>query len=107
MGQKYIAMCGLDCAKCEAFIATQNNDDAMRQKAAGEWNARYKQKGYDRPELKAQDINCRGCLSDGPIYLYCQQCKIRQCGLSRGFKNCQECSGYKCPDLVEKQSHFY
>ena len=32
-----IGYCGLDCAQCEAFIATQNNDDALRAKVAAEW----------------------------------------------------------------------
>jgi len=31
---EFIAYCGLDCEKCEARIATMNNDDALRQKVA-------------------------------------------------------------------------
>lgn len=27
---KMIAFCGLDCTKCDAYIATQTNDDALR-----------------------------------------------------------------------------
>ena len=27
---KFIAYCGLDCEKCEARIATINNDDILR-----------------------------------------------------------------------------
>ena len=105
--ENYIAMCGLDCAKCEAFLATQNNNNEIRSRVAEEWNARHKKKGYNRPELKVEDINCRGCLSGGPIYLYCEQCKIRQCGLEKGLKNCQECRDYRCPALIEKQSRFW
>lgn len=100
-------MCGLDCAGCEAFLATQANDEATRQKVADAWNVRYRQKGYNRPELKVGDINCRGCLSDGPIYLYCSQCKIRQCCIEKGLKSCQECKEYRCSALIEKQSHFW
>ena len=97
----------MDCAECEAFIATVNDNDAMRQKVVGEWTARYKAKNYNRSDLKVSDINCRGCLSDRPIFLYCEQCKIRKCGLARGLKNCQNCPEYKCEDLIEKQSHFW
>ena len=107
MKKKHLAMCGLDCAKCEAFIATVNNDDKLREKTAKEWNKRYRSDGRGRPPIKAEDINCRGCLSNGPIYLYCYQCKIRKCGFKKGIKNCQECEKYKCADLKELQSHFW
>ncbi len=30
----YIAYCGLDCEKCEARLATINNDDKLREKVA-------------------------------------------------------------------------
>jgi len=32
-----IAYCGLDCEKCDAHIATVNNDDALREKTAKLW----------------------------------------------------------------------
>ena len=105
--EKYIAMCGLDCAKCEAFIATKNNDDILRKRVAKEWTERYKTKDYNRPVLSPEQVNCRGCLSDGPIYLYCRECRVRKCGLSRGIKGCKECQDYKCSVLLEKQSHFW
>jgi len=105
--EEYIAMCGLNCASCEAFIATKNNDDNLREKVAKEWTERYKAKGYKRPTLKPEQVNCRGCLSDGPIYLYCRECAIRKCGLSKNIKNCKECQDYKCNTLMEKQSHFW
>ena len=104
---EHTAMCGLDCSKCEAFIATLKNNDTLRQKVAEKWTERYQRKGYNRTSVTAEDINCRGCLSDGPIYLYCGQCKIRQCGLERGLGNCKECSDYRCDELVEKQKHFW
>ena len=31
--KKFIAYCGLDCEKCDAYKATQNNDNALRGKA--------------------------------------------------------------------------
>ena len=33
-----IAYCGLNCEKCDAFIATQNNDNALREKTAKLWS---------------------------------------------------------------------
>ena len=107
MAEKYIARCGLDCGSCAAFIATKNNDKALREKTAREWNERYRKDGRNRPAIKPEDINCNGCLSDGPVYLYCRQCKIRQCGLEKGIKNCAECAEYKCAKLIGLQKHCF
>ena len=105
--EKHLAMCGLDCNSCAAFIATKNNDDSLREKTAREWTERYRKSGRNRPPIKAEDINCKGCLSDGPIYLYCKKCKIRQCGLAKKITNCRECLSYRCDKLIELQSHFF
>ena len=105
--RKHIAMCGLDCASCEAFMATKNDDDQLREKTAKEWTERYRTDGRNRPSVKPEDINCEGCLSQGPVYLYCRQCKIRNCGLERRIKNCKECKEYKCEELIKLQSHFW
>ena len=107
MKRKHIAMCGLNCGSCAAFIATQNDDNKLREKTAKEWTEGYRADGRNRPPIKAQDINCMGCLSDGPVYLYCRQCKIRKCGFKKGIKNCKKCDEYKCEELVELQSHFF
>lgn len=101
-------MCGLDCSTCAAFIATKNNDQGLREKTAKEWTERYRSTRKGRPPVKPEEINCLGCLSEtGPIYLYCQKCEIRNCGLERKINNCQECKEYKCEKLKELQSHFF
>lgn len=35
--KQLIASCGLDCEKCEARIATLNDDNNLRLKVAKEW----------------------------------------------------------------------
>ena len=105
--EKFIAFCGLDCASCEAFIATKNNDDQLRAEVARKWTERYQKTGRNRPALKPEDVNCRGCLSSGPIYLYCSSCEIRRCGLDKKIKNCRECENYRCKMLIEKQRYFF
>ena len=107
MKEKHIAMCGLNCSSCAAFIATQKNDNELREKTAKEWTKRYRSDGRNRPPVKPEDINCKGCLSDGPIYLYCRQCKIRKCAVEKGVKNCKECEQYRCNQLIELQSHLW
>ena len=100
-------MCGLDCEKCDAFIATMNNDDALRIKTADAWNERYKTDNRNRPPIKPEDIHCRGCLSDGPVYLYCRRCKIRLCGLEKKVKSCKDCKEYRCKELIELQKILF
>ena len=34
---KMIAYCGLNCEKCDAYIATINNDQELRKKTAKLW----------------------------------------------------------------------
>lgn len=106
MEEKYIAMCGLDCSSCPAFIATKNNDKELRKKTAEEWTKRYI--GRNKPPVNPEDISCLGCLSRvGPVYLNCLRCEIRKCGFAQGIKNCKECKDYKCDKLKELQSHFF
>lgn len=100
-------MCGLDCGECTTFIATKNNDNQLRKKTAKEWTERYKKDGRNRLPVKPEDINCSGCLSDGSIYSYCRQCKIRKCGLEKRIKNCKKCKDYRCDQLIELQSYFF
>lgn len=100
-------MCGLDCSSCAAFMATLNDDGELREKTAKEWTERYRKTGRNRPPIKPEDINCQGCLSPGPVYLYCLKCEVRKCGFEKGIKNCQECGDYRCEKLIELQKHLY
>jgi len=54
-----VAVCGLNCNECGAFLATKENDDQKRAKVAQEWSRLFK------VEVKPEDINCEGCQSMG------------------------------------------
>jgi hypothetical protein len=89
-----IACCGLDCEKCDAFIATATNDDALRTATAEKWS-----KAFNAP-LKPADINCTGCRSTGVKLGYCEHmCEIRNCALGRGFATCADCPDFSCKKL--------
>ncbi len=93
-----IGYCGLDCARCEAFIATQNNDDALRAKVAAEWA-----KSYNAP-IKPEHINCTGCHSAGVKTYYCEQlCEVRKCASQKSIRTCADCPDYPCSVLA----HFF
>ncbi len=89
-----IAYCGLVCTDCEAYLITQQNDDAKRKELAATWSKRY---GH---EFKPEDLNCDGCLSfDGRHIGYCNVCEIRKCGMEKSVENCAYCAEYKCEKL--------
>ena len=88
-----IAYCGLNCSKCEAHIATQENDDVKREETARKWSKLY------AAEIKPDQINCNGCKSDGVKFFHCDACDIRQCCLSKSVDNCAVCEEYICDKL--------
>ena len=86
---RMIAYCGLDCGKCEAYIATKNDDDDLRRKVAKEWSELYK------VEITKEMINCDGCRMDGRKTPFCESmCPIRICSSGKGFDTCG-----RCPDM--------
>lgn len=79
--REMIGFCGLDCEKCQARIATKNNDDKLRKQVADEWS---KLNGIlITPEM----INCDGCRVNGVKTPFCDKlCTIRQCALKNKKK---------------------
>jgi hypothetical protein len=91
-----IACCGLECEKCEAFIATATNDDALREKTARQWS-----EAYHAPILP-EHINCTGCLSSGVKTYHCENlCEIRKCAVGRAIVTCAECGDFPCGRLSD------
>ena len=84
--KQLIACCGLDCEKCEARIATLNDDDRLREKVAKEWGE------MNQMVFQPEWINCMGCRTEGCKTYYCSElCKIRLCVLKKGYDTCGEC----------------
>ena len=84
--KELLAFCGLDCEQCDAYIATANNYDALREKTAKAWSELY------NSPIKPEHINCEGCRADGVKLIYCEKyCEIRQCALKKNMNNCGEC----------------
>lgn len=99
--KKMIGCCGLDCEKCDAYIATINNDDALREKTAKLWS------GLNEVQILPEMINCMGCRADGVKTYFCSDmCEIRKCVQSKGFETCGECSDMKtCKTVGEVHSN--
>ena len=54
-----IGYCGLDCEKCDAYIATVNDDQALREKTAKLWAE------LNNAPILPEHINCEGCRMNG------------------------------------------
>ncbi|MGD8456437.1 MAG: DUF3795 domain-containing protein [Anaerolineales bacterium] len=93
MTEIMIAKCGLECTKCGAYIATQNNDLEALQKMADEAKKQY------NLDYTAEQSRCTGCLSDGVKIQYTDQCEVRRCAVERGVENCAYCDEYGCETI--------
>ena len=60
-----IAYCGLDCEKCDAYLATINDDQALREKTAKLWAE------LNNAPILPEHINCEGCRVDGMKTVFC------------------------------------
>ena len=93
--KKLIACCGINCESCDAYIATVNNDNELREKTAQQWR-----EAYNAPHIVAESINCMGCCSDDVKFDYCNHCNIRNCAIVKEFTNCGECDQLEsCQEL--------
>lgn len=93
--EKLISCCGLNCAACDARIATINNDNELRRTTAEKWKV-----GYNVPDLSPAMINCTGCREEGVKFNHCDKCEIRNCVKVKGFNTCGECQEMETCNIV-------
>ena len=78
-----IAFCGLDCSKCDAYLATIRGDDALRAEVAARWH------------MKPEQVECLGCKSSKALF----SCTLKQCATRRGLPTCAHCPDFQaCTD---------
>ena len=69
-----IAYCGLNCENCDAYLATINNDQSLREKTAKLWAA------LNNAPILPEHIYCQGCRTEGVKTVFCESmCAIRRC----------------------------
>ena len=90
------ACCGLDCATCDARLATIRDDRELREKTARLWSE------LNHVTIRPDDIHCEGCRAGGVKTVYCESlCGIRQCALGKGLETCGGCPSMDdCPTLA-------
>lgn len=99
--EKIISCCGLNCATCEARIATLSNNDVLRQETAEKWK-----KAYNSPDITAEMINCTGCMEPGVKIGHASECQVRNCAIAKGYKSCAECNDLTTCSLVAQIHKF-
>jgi len=87
-----MAYCGIDCAACPAYMATQAMDIEKLTSLAQEW--------FDGSTDHAI-ILCDGCKSTGRIMQWCSMCPTRASAIERGVENCAYCEDYGCEKLLK------
>jgi hypothetical protein len=90
-----MAYCCLECDKCEAYLATKNNDEQLRAKVAEEW------------KMDVEKVYCDGCKSENALF----NCEAKKCAIARDLPTCAHCDDFpscnkeiwtKHPQLKEK-----
>jgi hypothetical protein len=96
MNNRLFAYCGLDCAACPAFHASEKLSMEEREKVADQWSKEFNH------SFKAADIDCVGCqVKKGAHVGYCSMCQIRSCAEGRGLASCAACPDFGCQKLEE------
>ena len=95
-----IAFCGLNCSACEAYLVTQADDTAGKERLVAKWRVEF-----NAPNMSIADVTCDGCTSaTGRLGGYCGICPIRACSLERKVANCAYCAEY---DACDKLAGFF
>jgi hypothetical protein len=79
----FVSPCGLYCGVCAIYMAHRDDNQKFKTLLPGAEN------------LSANDIKCRGCLSD-ERFVHCQKCEIRDCAMEKGLAGCWECGDFPC-----------
>lgn len=99
--ERIISCCGLNCASCDARIATMKNDDKLRNATADKWRIEFK-----ASEIVPEMINCTGCREEGVKFSHCSLCEIRKCADLKGFRTCAECNELETCSIVATVHKF-
>ncbi|MBC8204130.1 DUF3795 domain-containing protein [bacterium] len=90
-----VGKCGIDCAVCPAYIATQENNEEKIKEIAGQWSEAFQ---YD---VKPEDVWCDGCpQTEGRLSGFARQlCEARKCAFELKYDNCAYCPDFACAKL--------
>jgi hypothetical protein len=85
MPREMLGCCGLNCAECGAYLATQANDAKKAAEVAKEWAATF------HVEVEVENVWCDGCTWPGKKCAHCAECEMRACAMGKKVENCGKC----------------
>ena len=98
--EENISFCGINCFSCHVYIAKKTDNNDLRIKTA-------KQLISIGFEITPDQVNCDGCISsDGLLLKHCNDCKVRNCAMSKNIMTCAECPEYYCEKLENLWNEF-
>ncbi len=95
-----IAVCGLDCGKCDLRLLPSDPDAAQRVVA---WfrEMGWLNEGEGVSEVMERSMYCKGCREDRSLH-WSPDCWILQCCVDeKGLAFCCECADFPCERLSE------
>ncbi len=95
-----IAVCGLECDKCDIYLCDENEEIATHLLS---W---FKKEGWRTEDTTVQDFmnegkQCGGCRGDSNVAHWSSGCEILNCCLDeKQLDSCHICPDFECEKLT-------
>jgi hypothetical protein len=93
--RNWVAPCGLYCGACTIRLAGKSGHRQLLEEIAAVLTSR------EGKSIRADDLACEGCLSDGAVAIVCRDCALRACALEKGVGHCSCCPEYPCQGITD------
>ncbi len=99
---RLLGPCGLYCGVCAIYIAHRDNNLKFKERLVELYQGNIPGKGKlpGSEKLTVDDIKCQGCMSDD-LFVYCMECKIRDCTTKKGYQGCHQCHEFPCGEIED------
>ena len=91
--------CGHDCSRCVTYIATQTDDDTLREQSQRFYKEQF------RKDIPLEKFNCWGGRTD-KVFELCQDCPFVKCCKERSVDSCHKCPKYPCKEISDYQAKY-
>lgn len=91
--------CGHDCSRCVTYIATQTDDDTLREQSQRFYKEQF---GKNVPLEK---ISCYGGRSKN-VFELCKSCPFVKCCNENNVNSCSKCPKYPCQEILDYNKKY-